>query len=161
MELSPEILIQIAYALGVGMLIGLERSLVVVLADDEVGPPPRPSASSGGAGLQVADADLVAVPGSASAPEVRDEHAGMRTFAIVSLLGYVAALLGQHAEGMSGVPAVGLMVVGLLVIAMYFRASDYGYGITTEAALIATCGLGMLCRTQPKVAMSAASVVMP
>lgn len=47
---------------------------------------------------------------------------------------------------------VAVLAVAALVIAMYFRCPHFGAGITTEAAAIGVCWLGMLCRTNPQAA---------
>lgn len=65
--------------------------------------------------------------------------AGIRTFAIVALLGGVAVLLG----GTAVLVAVTL-VVGALVLASYLRTRETDPGMTTEVALLLTCLLGGL-----------------
>lgn len=65
--------------------------------------------------------------------------AGIRTFAIVALLGAVAVLLG----GTAMLVAVTL-VVGALALAAYLRTRETDPGMTTEAALLLTCLLGGL-----------------
>ncbi len=65
--------------------------------------------------------------------------AGIRTFAIVALLGGVAVLLG----GTAVLVAVTL-VVGALVLASYLRTRENDPGMTTEVALLLTCLLGGL-----------------
>ena len=66
------------------------------------------------------------------------EPAGVRTFAIVALIGAVAAQLGLGAQWLAGaaVTAFGL--------AAYIRRADRAPGLTTEVALLATCLLGAL-----------------
>ncbi|MBW7862613.1 MAG: DUF4010 domain-containing protein [Rhodocyclaceae bacterium] len=87
-------------AIGIGLLIGLERERV-------------PSA-----------------------------RAGLRTFALVGLLGALLAMLGD--EFGSSLPFVtGLLVVGLNIIAAYFRHPDpTDPGTTSVAALVLCYGLG-------------------
>lgn len=65
--------------------------------------------------------------------------AGIRTFAIVALLGGVAVLLG----GTAVLVAVTL-VVGALALAAYLRTRENDPGMTTEVALLLTCLLGGL-----------------
>lgn len=72
-----------------------------------------------------------------------ESAAGLRTFALVSMLGCLFALLSDR----SGGPAV--LVTGLLVIAGAMIASNFSArqeeqyrGFTTEAAIIVTYGLG-------------------
>lgn len=124
-----DLLLQMAYALGIGLLIGLERFMVQVApaaVEPKGEPPSSPPPESEAASEQFAG-----------------EFPGMRTFAVLSLVGYGAALAGEQ------LPLVGPVVLGgvcLLVVAMYVRATEFGIGITTEAAAIGTCVLGMLCR---------------
>jgi uncharacterized membrane protein (DUF4010 family) len=72
-----------------------------------------------------------------------ESAAGLRTFALVSMLGCLFALLSDR----SGGPAV--LVTGLLVVASAMIASNFSArqeeqyrGFTTEAAIIVTYGLG-------------------
>jgi uncharacterized membrane protein (DUF4010 family) len=114
--MDQELFIQLIYALGVGVLIGLERSMQQTVED--------PSKDDEDAGDGVT------------------EFVGLRTFAVLSLLGFGAALASDV------LPMVAPVVIGgvaLLVIAMYWRAPADANGITTEAAAIACCGLGVLC----------------
>lgn len=136
-ELSTETLIQIAYALGVGTLIGLERSM-----DSDH----NPSAELGPDSPEQ-DEDLE--PAEPKPPGEKKEYLGVRTLAALSLSGYVAALAGEH---FAFIPPVMLLAVGMIVVAMYFRVTEQGTGITTEVAAVATCGLGMLCRFHPEIA---------
>jgi uncharacterized membrane protein (DUF4010 family) len=73
--------------------------------------------------------------------------AGLRTFALTSVFGTLAAMLGEQAGG-TWVPAVGLAIVGLSIVAAYHRApaaADEDPGTTTVIALVAAYGLGALC----------------
>ncbi|WP_107772811.1 MgtC/SapB family protein [Nocardioides sediminis] len=76
--------------------------------------------------------------------------AGVRTFALVALIGSVAVQ----------VPTVVAVVlcagVVLLVVAGYVVSEDEDRGITTETAVIATLGLGALSHTAPAVAVAVA-----
>lgn len=72
-----------------------------------------------------------------------DSAAGLRTFALVSMLGCLFALLGEKSGG------PWLLVAGLLVIASAMIASNFSSrqeeqyrGFTSEAAVIVTYGLG-------------------
>jgi uncharacterized membrane protein (DUF4010 family) len=69
--------------------------------------------------------------------------AGLRTFAVVALLGTLAALLSAEMEA-PWLLAVGLLLVGALIIAAYFNAPtpEGDPGTTTEAALIVCYCLG-------------------
>ena len=72
-----------------------------------------------------------------------DSAAGLRTFALVSMLGCLFALLGEKTGG------PWLLVAGLLVISAAMVASNFSAqqeeqyrGFTSEAAIIVTYGLG-------------------
>lgn len=130
MSTKTELFVQMAYALGVGLLIGLERSMGQAL--------------SGSATKEAGEA-----AGSEDRPAGEGEFLGLRTFAILSLVGFLSAVTADR------YPLVAPVVIGgvvLLVIAMYKRATELGLGITTELAAIAACGLGMLCRVRPQAA---------
>ena len=130
--MDNEVYIQTAYALGVGLLVGLERSLGAAAV--------RRECASEDAGE----------PGpSREEPEDTGEFLGVRTFAGLSLTGFAAAMAGEH---LPGVGPVVLAVVGILVAAMYIRVTEMGTGITTEVAAVCTCALGMLCRYEPHAA---------
>lgn len=152
MQLTMALFVQIAYATGIGILIGLERSIGVTheiggpVSDDPQAAPPAPG-SEGDETSQPVAARAVVRPG---------ENLGIRTFTILSLTGLIAALVSDR------FPIVAPLTLGgvaLLVIAMYFRAEQFGIGITTELAAIATCGLGMLCHTNLNAAGALALVI--
>ncbi|EJL04426.1 MULTISPECIES: DUF4010 domain-containing protein [Pseudomonas] len=84
----------------------------------------------------------------------RRDSAGLRTFAITSLLGYVTVQAG-------GPVLLGFMTLalGALVTAAYCRNLDKDPGITSEVALFAVLGLGALCVSAPVLA-TAIGVVM-
>jgi len=84
----------------------------------------------------------------------RRDSAGLRTFAITSLLGYVTVQAG-------GPVLLGFMTLalGALVTAAYCRNLDKDPGITSEVALFAVLGLGALCVSAPALA-TAIGVVM-
>ncbi len=73
--------------------------------------------------------------------------AGLRTFALTSVFGTLAAMLGEQAGG-AWLPGVGLAIVGLAIVAAYHRtpaAPDEDPGTTTVIALVAAYALGALC----------------
>jgi len=75
--------------------------------------------------------------------------AGIRTFALVALLGVALAMLDNRA-----LLVAGFLVVGSLAALGYMRdRSDPG--LTTEMALLLTFGLGALAHWQPKLALAA------
>lgn len=71
--------------------------------------------------------------------------AGLRTFALVALLGTIGAMLSQQ-SGAAWPLAAGFLAVGLLIVAAYFGApaADGDPGTTTEAALLVCYGLGAM-----------------
>ncbi|MCQ6255063.1 DUF4010 domain-containing protein [Pseudomonas sp. Q11] len=79
----------------------------------------------------------------------RRDFAGLRTFAITSLLGYVTVQAG-------GVLLLGFvaLALGALVTAAYWRNLDQDPGITSEVALFAALALGALCMTAPALAIA-------
>jgi uncharacterized membrane protein (DUF4010 family) len=79
--------------------------------------------------------------------------AGVRTFALVGLLGGIVAQTDQPA-----LIAVGLVFVGAAILVGYFREPDE-LGITSEVALVVTYGLGVLAQEQPALASAVAVVV--
>ena len=162
MGLNVDLFVQMAYALGVGILIGLERSMDVytsvvapAAADEAAGepssedaprltkeaPPPRDdeaaptSMSERAADRRVAGFDL--------------QHLGVRTYAVLSLVGFGAALVSDELP-LAGLAAMAGVV--LLVVAMYHHTIKLGTGITTELAAVGTAVLGFLCHHQPHAA---------
>lgn len=72
-----------------------------------------------------------------------DSAAGLRTFALVAILGCLFALLGEKTGG-PWLLAVGLLVISLAMIASNFstQQEEQYRGFTSEAAVIVTYGLG-------------------
>lgn len=137
MGLDSALFIQIAYAAGVGLLVGLERSLVHEHS-------PRHSM-----GETIPDVED-------DGEEAEIEYLGIRTFTVLSLFGYGAALA---AEELPLVAPVALAAVAWLVVTVFRRVHTAGIGITTKAAAIGVCGLGMLCRHHAEVAAMIALLV--
>lgn len=77
---------------------------------------------------------------------------GSRSFALVALLGAVAAGLGPAAL------AAGLAGVGVLVAVAYLRTSDADPGTTTEIAVLVGYLLGALAYSRPALAVGLAVV---
>ena len=73
-------------------------------------------------------------------------RAGLRTFALTGLFGVMAAQLGQQTQS-PWIIAAGLLLVGTMIIAAYFRRADKDGdpGTTTVSALLVCYGLGALC----------------
>jgi uncharacterized membrane protein (DUF4010 family) len=114
------LLIEAAYAVGMGLFIGFERehSEATVSADSKP----------------------------------RELPMGARTFALLALVGWTAALLGDH---LPWVPALALAGVAALVTAG-FVTRDTGPGLTTEVAALLTFGLGMLAHYERPLAVALA-----
>ncbi len=73
--------------------------------------------------------------------------AGVRTFAVASLTGALAAT-----PGVPALVAAGALVVGTLAALAYWRSDPRHPGLTTELALLATYLLGVLAVTSPALA---------
>ena len=80
--------------------------------------------------------------------------AGIRTFAVASLLGAVSLELGNEL-----LLAVGLLAVAALTVIGYLRTGDHDPGLTTEAALLLAVLLGALATRQPALASAVAVTV--
>jgi len=83
----------------------------------------------------------------------KDPMAGVRTHALVALLGAIGLHISVWALAL-----VLLLLVGLVWIS-YWRQSQKDAGMTGEIALLLTCLLGALCVTQPALATASAVVV--
>ena len=127
MDLNLDIFLKIIYALGIGVLIGLERSLV----------PPFTNTCKPEGTDNTKQSDLP------------DTLLGVRTFSILSLGGFSAALIGTAFPPVAPVIVAGLII---FIIAMYLHSKDEDPGITTEIAAVVCCGLGVLCYTNPHAA---------
>lgn len=83
----------------------------------------------------------------------RELPAGSRSFALLALVGAIAASLGVWAV------VVGLFAVGALMALAYFRTSTEDPGTTTEIAAVVAYLLGALAYTRPAVAVGLAVIV--
>lgn len=83
----------------------------------------------------------------------RELSAGSRSFALLALVGAIAATIGMWAV------VVGLCAVGALMTLAYFRTSGEDPGTTTEIAAVATYLLGALAYTRPAMAGALAVIV--
>jgi len=132
MDLNPDLLLKILYALGIGVLIGLERSMI----------PPFTSSC-----------EATGIPRAPKThpdpPELPDTLLGVRTFSILSLGGFSAALIGNINPAVAWVMVAGLVA---MIISMYFHSSHEDPGITTEIAAVVCCGLGFICHAHPHAA---------
>jgi uncharacterized membrane protein (DUF4010 family) len=145
-NLDLQVATQLAYALGIGLMIGLERSFGTLVERGEVG-----SAPTTGEDDEEEDApSSVIPPPSVTLADVEiPDSTGARTFAVLSLLGYASAVL---AERWAWLAPVALAAAAALIIALYLREVDQGTGITTELAAILTAALGMMCREHHNLA---------
>lgn len=93
---DPEQIEAFLIAIGIGLLIGLERERV-------------PSA-----------------------------RAGLRTFGLVAMLGALTGLLGQHLQSVAPF-AVGMAIIGVMIVAAYLRHPDPSDPGTTSVAALVVC----------------------
>ncbi len=149
MRLDVAEAIQIAYALGIGVLIGLERSFGTLVERGEARGsmvPTDPEADAADDGEDGSDAS----PRKPRLSEVEiADSSGVRTFSVLALIGYVGALLGESFSWLA--PAM-LLAATAMVLALYLRSTHDGLGITTELAAVAVTGLGMMCRVNSHMA---------
>jgi len=127
MSLTFELVTKMAYALGIGVLIGLERSLkkAPTLSPQKEETPPEKK------------------PGDEKLPaQTNAQVLGVRTYSALSLSGFVAAMLGTTYPVVAAALLAGLIA---LVVVLYIRTPAWDPGITTEVAAICCCALGMLC----------------
>lgn len=80
--------------------------------------------------------------------------AGLRTFAITALLGFI----GQRVGGPLLLASLTIAVAGLVTVA-YWRNEQEDPGVTSEVALLAVLILGALCGTAPELALAIAVVM--
>lgn len=130
----PTPLIEAAYAVGIGLVIGFEREHHSLSRD--LGPTEVPARERGAEALE----------------ELR-EAAGARTFAMLALAGWVAAYLG---EGQPALFPVIVVVALALMTAHYVLAVRRGLraGVTTEVAGLVVVLLGALVHTDRSLAVT-------
>jgi uncharacterized membrane protein (DUF4010 family) len=136
-KLDLTVAIQMAYALGIGVLIGLERSFGTLLERGEVDPMAAKATD-----------ETASEPPALEDVEIADSS-GVRTFSVLALFGYVSAFVG---ESLPWVAPAALMASAAIIVALYLRATHEGLGITTEVAALCVTALGMLCRVDHHVA---------
>ena len=147
--MDTDLFIQLAYAVGIGLLIGLERSMgSEVTGSDEAQDPDDTDETAESAG-EAAQRETGASP-------EETEFIGVRTFSVLSLVGFGAALAGEQIPFLAPVVMAGVCA---LIVSMYFRAVYAGTGITTEVAAVGTCVLGMLCHYNAPIAGALALVL--
>ncbi|HSG91365.1 MAG TPA: MgtC/SapB family protein [Pseudomonadales bacterium] len=118
----------LAVALACGLIIGFERGW-----------------RQGGYGARDSGSDAESSP------------AGIRTFALVALLGGIASRLDLHGEALL-LPAL-VLAVGALLFASYRADTSGDRGLTTEIALLLTLALGALAGAGFMLIAAAAAVV--
>jgi uncharacterized membrane protein (DUF4010 family) len=120
--MQTALLVEALYAIGIGLVVGLERE--------------HTSANFG--------LDDGAVPADAPRPESREPHVrpqafGARTLALLGLVGWLLAFIGDREPWMLPIGLVG--VVGLCAAQMYVNRD---VGMTTEIAAVVVVLLGAL-----------------
>ncbi len=149
MELNTDFAVRAAYALGIGVLIGLERS-VVNEPDDENRQRTVEAAEAADTVAALQATGATSAEGKAAAPVAdADETMGVRTFASLSLVGFAGAMASQQMP-LAG-PVTLLGVIGIVLI-LYWSTVVRSPGITTEVAAIGTAVLGSLCFSEPHLA---------
>lgn len=127
-------LIDAAYALGIGLVIGLEREHSVVSPDGE--PPAHDSPADGG-------------EHPALDPDERPVPMGARTMALLALLGWLLAFLGERDPWLL---PIGLFTITALIGAQMYLGREIG--MTTEAAGVVVVLLGALSHTDRALAVA-------
>jgi len=79
--------------------------------------------------------------------------AGLRTFAVVALLGAIAQIVSVWLS------AVALCSVAVMAALSYWRTRDDDPGITTEMSLIATCLIGVMAVSEPVLSAACAALL--
>jgi len=147
MDIGTQLYVEMAYALGVGLLIGLERSMPAPAPEPDE--PPEPE-----------EPQEPREPQEPPPPRPTDDNdpksLGIRTFTVLSLVGFAAAVASDRFPLIAPVALGGVCV---LIVALYIRAKEFGLGITTELAAVGTCGLGVLCHYQPRAAGALALIL--
>jgi len=131
-RLPTELLVEVLYAVGIGIVVGLEREHSDV--SGELAPEDSPAQHGMG-------------PASDRVPM------GVRTFALVSLFGWVMAYAGEQWPWL---PPVGLAGVGGLIAVQYVIHRQAGHGLTTEVAALVVCASGMLVHHDKPLAVTLA-----
>jgi uncharacterized membrane protein (DUF4010 family) len=132
--MQTTLLIEAAYAVGLGLVIGLEREHSEVVHDGE----PEPASSS-----------ILDVPATAPPPAARPTAMGARTMALLGLVGWLLAYLGDQAPWMLPVGLV--TIVALIGTQMYLGRE---VGMTTEVAGVVVVLLGALVHVDRSLAVA-------
>lgn len=111
------------------------------------------------AGISLLVGALVGIERERAQEEHRLLFAGIRTFPLIGLLGFLAALLGSAiSPWMLGVLSVGFMA--LVVASYYLEARDGSHGATSEVAAMIVFVLGALIHAEYYSIAIASSVVL-
>lgn len=121
--------VEAVYALGIGLVIGLEREHSDLSHDADGGVADKPPPDKG-----------------------REVGLGVRTFSLIALTGWMLALLG---DANTLIQPLGMLAVGLLLAAQFFVAAKKtgAIGATTEIAAIAVLVEGGLVHTDRRLAV--------
>lgn len=122
---TPNLLVEGAYALGIGLMVGIERQHHI---------------------------DREHLPEDVE----QDRPLGVRTFALLAVLGWLTAVLGDQ---WTWLPAVALVAVTAMVISQYVIHAAASTGLTTEVAAVIVFCLGMLVRVDRSITVTAALAV--
>jgi uncharacterized membrane protein (DUF4010 family) len=76
--------------------------------------------------------------------------AGLRTFTLITLLGTILAHLSEKYPYLI---VVGAVILGLLLVAGYWKIGIADVGMTTEVAALTAFSLGVLCYIEPSLAV--------
>jgi uncharacterized membrane protein (DUF4010 family) len=132
-----DVLIEAAYAVGIGLAVGFEREHHDLTRNLE--PTDVPEDQEGKV-------------------EIPNPHLGARTFALLGLGGWLAAVLGDRYAALA---PIGITAVILMMTAQYVLAVRGGapLGITTEVAGVVVALLGMLVHVRRELAVPIALAV--
>ena len=114
---TSALLVEALYAIGLGLLVGLEREHHEISQD--LGPTEEPGEGK----------------------ERRETVLGGRTFALLGLVGWLLAVVDDHGGWLL---PIGLVAVGALVLGQRLRDGAQGVGLTTEVAALVVTLLGAL-----------------
>jgi uncharacterized membrane protein (DUF4010 family) len=153
-------LVEALYALGLGLVIGLEREHSVYALASR--PPAEPGAPRGSASMDTSAArsDAVSEAATTAAPVTESEAAasaasggpltmGARTMALIGLTGWLLAFLSPGAPWLL---PVGLIAVALMIGVQMIVSKDLG--MTTEVAGLVVLLIGVLVRTDRGLAVA-------
>ncbi|HTM21218.1 MAG TPA: DUF4010 domain-containing protein [Kofleriaceae bacterium] len=130
--LSVDLFVELLYAVGVGLVVGFEREHSDVAGD--AGPQETPEEHG-------------------ARPQQEPTPMGVRTFALLSLLGWILAVASGAWPWLA---PIGLAAVAALVVAQYVIHRQEGHGLTTEVAALVVCVSGMLVHVNRPLAVALA-----